>query len=534
MSESSAAPTRHLVLLGRWDLVVDGESIRLGGREQRLSALLALTGRRARSQVAGILWPESTDARALASLRRAVLQAQRRSPGLLRADRTSIGLDPDVRVDVDELRAAAARVGEVEPEAGLLAALVGGELLPDWYDDWVEPERERIQQQRVRAFEQLARRALDCGDPALVVDAAHAAADVEPLLEAASELAIRGHLVRGDRVSATRELERYCDVIHDELGEAPSPALVALLSPTRDAHPSPPRVPRPRARPRPSAEVCDEVRAEARPESPPPSPPVLRPPVLRPPVLRPPILRPPAPAVEVSDPSGSSARGAALRLLVAAGVVLVASLGVAGLGAGGPGDSGDPARPGVSGGLRPGAPAVTGLEGPPGGSVQPASAIRQVLVRPVAGAEGAVAFVVRATRRPARVRLEVAGPAGPDVVRSIVVRSADGQRLVVGDLAPGTYRWSVTSSSAEMVTGEVRVVAQPTVVAVAESDPDPPATPAEALATSPPTSTPTTTPTTTPPVAPTTPTPTPHQPSPTSSPTSEPTDPGTADPGLVG
>ena len=553
MSESCAATTRRLVLLGGWDLVVDGESVRLGGREQRLSALLALTGHRARSQVAGILWPESTDARALASLRRAVLQTQRRSPGLLRADRTSIGLHPDVLVDVDELRDATARVGEVEPDPGVLAVLAGGELLPDWYDDWVEPERERIQQQRVRALEQLARRALGCGDPALAVDAAHAAAGVEPLLESASELAIRGHLARGDRASAVRELERYCDLVDDELGESPSPALVALLAPPRPVASPPPDVPRPR----PSAEARDEARDEDRDEDrdeardearDEPRDEPARPEVASAAPPLPPLpARPSEPAASVAEePAGLTFGGAAARLLVAAGLVLAVSLGVAGLGAG---RTGGPVGPDATEGLRRVAPSATGPEDaraasgePPGGVLK--TRVQKVRVRPVVGADGAAAFVVRAALRPARVRLEVAGPAGLDVVRNVMVRSAGGQRLVLGALDPGTYRWSATSSSAEMVTGKVRVVEEPTVLAVAESSepkPEPKVNPVAAQTEAPPpsptpsptpTATPSSTPSSTPSPAPTpSPTPTPSQ---TRSSTSQPTDPGTTDPGPVG
>ena len=48
--ETTRASSRGLSLLGGWRLVVDGETVVLGGREQRLCALLALTGTRARAQ----------------------------------------------------------------------------------------------------------------------------------------------------------------------------------------------------------------------------------------------------------------------------------------------------------------------------------------------------------------------------------------------------------------------------------------------------------------------------------------------------
>ncbi len=167
-----------LRLLGGWQLSVDGLDVPLERREQRLTALLGLTGRSARAHVAGILWPESNPARAAAGLRRAVLRTQRRCPGLLLADRTDIGLHPDVVVDVDEVRRAA-RLTElpmhgVDAEA-LLAALVGEPLLPAWFDDWVLPEREHIEQLRVRALERIARHAFTVGDAVQALDAAKAA-----------------------------------------------------------------------------------------------------------------------------------------------------------------------------------------------------------------------------------------------------------------------------------------------------------------------------------------------------------------------
>ena len=107
----------------------------------------------------------------------------------------------------------------------------GSELLPDWYDDWVLPERERLEQLRVKALERIARQALEAGDLELSVDAARAATDVDPLLEWAGELAIRAHLGRGDLGSALLEFDRYRDAVRDELGVPPSRAIRELIEP---------------------------------------------------------------------------------------------------------------------------------------------------------------------------------------------------------------------------------------------------------------------------------------------------------------
>lgn len=521
MPDTRHVTDRGLSLLGGWQLVEDGESIALGGREQRLCALLALTGARARAQVAGTLWPESTDARALASLRRALAQTRDRCPGLVVADRTSVGLAPDVVVDVHVLRESAARAGEPDADDALLATLAGDPLLPGWYDEWVEGQRDELERLRVDALEHLARGALERGDTGLAEGAARAVARIEPWRESASELVIRGLLGRGDRAGAVRELERYSEVLRVELGVVPSPALLALVdAPVPAPGPAPPLarpvpVAVPAQRRAPAQEAVRPPARSAAPSSPQPPPP--------------PDPTPP------TGPAGLTARAAAGRLAAGAVLVMAASLAIANLG---PGAEQEP----------PSSVPDTAAQEQAAGS-ELVKAVRQVLVRPVAAADGAAAFVVRATRRPARVRVEVADGSGSSVVRSVLVRSRDGQRLVVTGLDGGTYEWSATSPTASPVTGEVEVSEVPSGL-VAAPEPSVRTTPTPSpSATASPTSVPTVTATPQPTPQPTQ-QPTPEQtqqptqqpnpqPSPPPSPTrpgpsSGPTDPGTQDPGLVG
>lgn len=533
-----AAYRSRLRLLGGWQLVVGGVEVPLNRREQRLTALLGLTGRSGRAHVSGLLWPESTDARALASLRRAVLQTQKRSPGLLQADRTELGLDPAVEVDVDDVRRAAGLTELPMPgrdAEALLAALVGEPLLPAWYDDWVLAERERIEQLRVRALERIARHAFEMGDLVQAIAAARAAVDIDPLLDSARELAIRAHLGQGDRGSALREFHRYRAAMSSELGVAPSSSILALVEPViaadgaDEAPPSiepaaapavPHRVPRPRT----------ELAGPRAPAPRAPAPPA-------------PAPRAPAPRAPAHDPAATGARGAAARLLAVAAVVLAVSLALAG---GGPDAGGDD-------------PAVRGAASTPTGDVpEPglagaaagphpttsSSPAREVSVRRVESTGGSAALVVRATRRPARVRVAMHGPAGLSVVRGIVVRSQDGRRLVLDGLGPGTYRWLVTSPTARPVSGRITVPDQPDQAAAAVAATSGPSASPSASPTPDPTTT-----TNAQPVATTHPTPSPQptsQPTPQTTPqptvqptvqptpTGTPTDPGTVAPPPVG
>lgn len=448
MPEQSKAWTRccRLRLLGRWQLVADDEDIELGHREERLVALLGLTGRSSRLHVAGILWPESTDAQALASLRRAVLQTRRRCPGLLQADRLNIELDPDVAIDVAEVRrTAAATEGTIaEDGAALLGQMVGEELLPGWYDDWVLPEREDLGQLRVKAFDRIARHALEADDLALVVAAARAASDVDPLLESAAELVIRAHLARGDVGSALLEFGRYRDALREELGVTPSRTLQELIEPAVAE----------------SRVVVERDREET------PDVAVVPPPAAATPATRPAVAipAPPSPAPRESVESGDGRR-VVVRLAGLAASVLVAALVVAAVGhQGGGGEAGAPgvtvSSPGVtvdSPGVTASSPGVT-LRAPM--RVVPADRViraNQLVVRVLAAGAGRAAFLVRTTSRPALVRLELRGDAGRKVVRSALVRGPEGRRLEVSGLAPGPYRWLATSSVTPAVSGMLRM-----------------------------------------------------------------------------
>ena len=526
----------RLRLQGRWQLLADGEDVGLGHREERLTALLGITGHSSRPHVAGMLWPESTEPRALASLRRAVLQVQHSCPGLLQADRVSIGLHTGVEVDIDDVRRAAAAAEDAlaEGAAGLLLGqLVGEDLLPDWYDDWVLPERERLEQLRVKALERIARRALEAGDLQLAVDAARAASDVDPLLESASELAIRAHLSRGDPGSALREFDRCRDAVRQELGVPPSRTILELIEPaltesriakehqTRHSREEPEVAPVPPPAPAPRAARSDrrvggvpDVEAVLRAAA---AAPAFRPPE------RPPA-RPRAPVVSAGR------RGVVVRLVAVAVLILAVAIAVAGFGplrAGGDqgasGDAGDLVGPGGSSVTLPRMQVI-----PADRMIRPS----RMMVRLVDAAAGRAAFLVRTTAQPSLVRLEVRGDTGRSVVRKVLVRSSAGRRLELSGLRPGTYRWEATSSVASAVGGRLRIPEPPATV---ETNADTTIEAADAGTTSGPTAEPTTGSTAT-----ASPAPTPSSDAPQThrttrpEPTDQPKDPGTRPPIPVG
>jgi DNA-binding SARP family transcriptional activator len=227
-----SSQTWSLRLLKCWDLRRGAQPFPIGAREQRLVAFLALNGRRLRSYIAGVLWPESSQHHAQGNLRAAVFQTQRAAPDLLAADRTTIDLAPGTSIDVRDVRNCLEQVVRAPFDADVDAALRtldSGELMPGWYEDWVIYERERLQHDRVRGLEALAATEIDRGNTETAVVAARAAATIEPLRDTARSLEIQAHLLAGNAAEAIRVYRGYAALLRSEMGIEPSEGIQRLL-----------------------------------------------------------------------------------------------------------------------------------------------------------------------------------------------------------------------------------------------------------------------------------------------------------------
>lgn len=227
----AAAPLR-VSLLGTFELTCDGESVELPGSAQRLLALLALGDRQLpRTVVAGRLWSETTEDLSQSSLRSALWRLHRPGHVLVDASPGHLRLADAVAVDTHEIIAAARALIEERPDADLDVdpGRLTGDLLPGWYEDWVVVERERLRQLCLHGLEALARALLSRGRHARAIEVALAAIGCEPLRESAHRVLIQAHLDEGNRSEAIRQYRRFADLLHDELGIAPSPGLEELI-----------------------------------------------------------------------------------------------------------------------------------------------------------------------------------------------------------------------------------------------------------------------------------------------------------------
>ncbi len=130
--------------LGRYDIRLDGAPVQIRSRPARtLLAYLVLTlgTSHPRERLAGLLWPESTEANARKNLRQSLWRLRKSiGEGYLLAEADSVAFDPNSEVWLD--------VAALEhPGEQVLEAVVGsyeGELLPGFYEDWVLLERDRL------------------------------------------------------------------------------------------------------------------------------------------------------------------------------------------------------------------------------------------------------------------------------------------------------------------------------------------------------------------------------------------------------
>lgn len=213
---------------------------------QRLVAFLALQERPVlRAFVAGNLWLDKPERAACGSLRSALWQLRRGGLRVVDASPGELRLSPSTTVDVRDTLSCVEQVlrrettdhegratgdGPLDPA---LARLFTGELLPDWYEDWVVVERERIRQLQLHALEILGYRLIDEGRSLQAIEAGLAAVAADPLRESAHRLVISAHLAEGNRSEALRQYETYACLLSESLDLRPSDRMTALLASIR-------------------------------------------------------------------------------------------------------------------------------------------------------------------------------------------------------------------------------------------------------------------------------------------------------------
>ena len=211
-------------------------------RSSRAVALVAFLAAHAgspqpRQRIAGLFWPDSTDAQALTNLRRELHQLRQ-----ILADEPSLIVTPtdlgwhdtatcrvDLRVFDVECKAALAAAATGDDEGVLLhaARAIGeyrGDLLPGVYDDWVLEVRSAVERQCVSLCDLLGEARARHGDLAGAVEVARRRIALQPLEEVGYRTLMGLQADLGDRAGAVSTYHHCASVLERELGVVPDPA----------------------------------------------------------------------------------------------------------------------------------------------------------------------------------------------------------------------------------------------------------------------------------------------------------------------
>lgn len=216
-----------------FELRHDNEIMLVPVTVQRLLAFLAMRDRPAhRLHVAGKLWIDKTEEHANSCLRTALWRLRRLERSVVTATSTHLMLSDCVLVDVRAATACATRIldGRESAHADIIELSRCGELLPDWYDDWVVIDREWLHQLIIHALERLSADATAEGRYAEATESALAAVGYDPLRESAHRRVIEAQLGDGNASDAIRQYRLFARMLKSRLGLQPSPRMTLLMA----------------------------------------------------------------------------------------------------------------------------------------------------------------------------------------------------------------------------------------------------------------------------------------------------------------
>lgn len=235
------APALLDIAVTTGSVMVDGKARTLSGRE--LELLIALALRRetvSRGRLCHMLWPdlEENPARNALSVCLHRLRLHLGNEDCIVRDGEGYRLADDARVDLWDLERS---VGSVLARTGLHDG--DRAVLRTAYDrlcaerparmsrwEWFAPTERRLNELRLEVSSRLATDALERQDYAAALAYAASMIAYDPFDEPAREIAIRAHLLAGDRAAALRLFRQYRETLLEELECEPSPALTALLN----------------------------------------------------------------------------------------------------------------------------------------------------------------------------------------------------------------------------------------------------------------------------------------------------------------
>lgn len=219
-------------LLGQFNLRVNDQPLNLPSRPaQSLLAYLVMHAgmKQRREKLAGLLWPEATDTNARSYLRQALWR--------IRKALESSSLDSERFLDIDDISVtfrddatywldaadflSSGMTARLDDRLSTIA-LYKGELLPGFYDEWIFPERDRLQAAYHQKMSELLEDLLRSERWTDAVQWSEQWIRLGHSPEAAFRTLLRAYAGLGDRGMALSTYKRCVEALDRELGIEPS------------------------------------------------------------------------------------------------------------------------------------------------------------------------------------------------------------------------------------------------------------------------------------------------------------------------
>lgn len=248
MLERNGEPICHVRVFGTLEVSVDGRSVQERDWRKRKARLLfaMLAVRRGadtpRDELLEHLWPEMDEDRAKnnfyvawSAMKGALMGgSQRATPSpYIESARGRCRIVPEaVRLDLDDFDEALVAARDAEsagkPRAAIsayesISTTYRGDLLPgDVYDDWFSPLRDHYRMQFISAMTRATELLLEEDDPCEALLFVRRGLSVDPLREDLYQLALRCHILAGQRSAAIDTFIQCRSNLGEELGLDPS------------------------------------------------------------------------------------------------------------------------------------------------------------------------------------------------------------------------------------------------------------------------------------------------------------------------
>ncbi|RMH23253.1 MAG: hypothetical protein D6698_00055, partial [Gammaproteobacteria bacterium] len=208
-----------------------------------LLCYLAVTGQiHSRAALAGLLWPESPEENARASLRRTLTGIRKIAPDSLIATRQTVGINPDTPILVDVAQFEEQAADKMNKDRLQKAAvLYEGDFLSQFFlpdapvfERWVLGQRARLREMALETIQSLAAHFAEAREFETAVSYTRQLLDIEPWHESSHRELIRLLALSGQRSAALKQYETCSQILADELGVPPAADTTSLFEQIRD------------------------------------------------------------------------------------------------------------------------------------------------------------------------------------------------------------------------------------------------------------------------------------------------------------